>query len=67
MSLLDMPGTRRMSTRTMYQHMQEMVDRVARLENILTKEVVILDGPSQDTSTNIFEFRPPSSTFSTPS
>jgi len=47
--------------------MQEMVDRVARLENILTKDVTILDGPSQDTSTNIFEFSPPSSTFSKPS
>ncbi len=51
----------------MYRHMQEIVDRVARLENTLTKEVTILDGPSQDTSTNIFEFSPPSSTFSKPS
>jgi hypothetical protein len=47
--------------------MQEMVDPVARLGNTLIEEVVILDGPSQDTSTNIFEFNPPSSTFSEPS
>jgi hypothetical protein len=44
-----------------------MVDPVARLGNILTKEITILDGPSQDTSTNIFEFNPPSSTSSEPS
>jgi hypothetical protein len=30
----------------MYQHMQKMVDQVARLENTLTEEVTILDGPS---------------------
>ncbi len=59
-------GTRRVSRRTMYWHMQEMVDLVARLGNILTKEVIILDGLSQDTSTNIFEFSPPSSTSSKP-
>ncbi len=51
----------------MYRHMQEMVDPVARLGNTLTKEIVILDGPSQDTSTNIFEFSPPSSTSNEPS
>jgi hypothetical protein len=39
-------GTRRVSKRTMYRHMQEMVDRIARLENTLTEEVAILDGPS---------------------
>ncbi len=55
-------GTRRVSKRTMYQHMQEMADPVARLGNPLVEEVVILDGPSQDTSINIFEFSPPSST-----
>jgi len=47
--------------------MQEVVDPVARLENTLTEEVTILDGPSQNTSTNIFEFSPPSSTFNKPS
>jgi len=47
--------------------MQEMVDPVTRLGNSLTKEVAILDGPSQDTSTNIFEFNPPSSTSNEPS
>jgi len=47
--------------------MQEMVDQLARLENTLTEDVNILDGPSQDTSTNIFEFSPPSSSFSKPS
>ncbi len=60
-------GTRRVSTRTMYWHMQEMVDPVARLGNTLIEEVAILDGPSQDTSTNIFEFSPPSSTSNEPS
>ncbi len=44
-----------------------MVDLVIRLGNPLTEEVVILDGPIQDTSTNIFEFNPPSSTSSKPS
>jgi hypothetical protein len=39
-------GTCKVSKRTMYRHMQEMVDAVARLGNILTEEVVILDGPS---------------------
>jgi len=33
----------------------------------LVEEVAILDGPSQDTSTNIFEFSPPSSTSKEPS
>jgi hypothetical protein len=33
----------------------------------LIEEVVILDGPSQNTSTNIFEFNPPSSTSGEPS
>jgi len=33
----------------------------------LIEEVVILDEPSQDTSTNIFEFSPPSSTSREPS
>jgi hypothetical protein len=47
--------------------MQEMVDPIARLGDTLTKEVAILDGPSQDTSTNVFEFSPPSSTSSKPS
>jgi hypothetical protein len=47
--------------------MQEMVDLVARLGNTLTEEVAILGGPSQDTSTNIFEFSPPSSTSNKPS
>jgi hypothetical protein len=44
-----------------------MVDPVARLGNPLVEEVVILDGPSQDTSTNISEFTPPSSTSREPS
>jgi hypothetical protein len=44
-----------------------MVDPVARLEDTLIEEVVILDGPSQDTSTNIFEFSPPLPTSSKPS
>ncbi len=60
-------GTRRVSKRTMYWHMQKMVDPVARLGNPLVEEVAILDGPSQDTSTNIFEFSPPSSTSREPS
>jgi hypothetical protein len=47
--------------------MQEMVDPVARLGNPLVEEVAILDGPSQDTSTNIFESSPPSSTSREPS
>jgi hypothetical protein len=46
--------------------MQEMVDPIARLGDTLTKEVAILDGPSQDTSTNVFEFRPFSSISSEP-
>jgi hypothetical protein len=33
----------------------------------LIEEVVVLDGPSQDTSTNIFEFSPPSSASNEPS
>jgi hypothetical protein len=41
--------------------MQEIVDPVTRFRDTLIEEV-ILDGPSQDTSTNIFEFFPPSST-----
>ncbi len=60
-------GTCKVSKRTMYRHMQEMVDLVARLGNTLTEEVAILGGPSQDTSTNIFEFSPPSSTSNKPS
>jgi hypothetical protein len=44
-----------------------MVDLVTRLGDILTKEVIILDGPSQDTSTNSFESSPPSSTSNEPS
>jgi hypothetical protein len=36
------------------------------LGDTLTKEVVILDGSGQDTSTNVFEFSPPSSTSSEP-
>ncbi len=51
----------------MYRHMQEMVDPVARHGNHLVEKVVILDGPSQDTSTNIVEFNPPSSTSREPS
>jgi hypothetical protein len=47
--------------------MQEMVDPVARLGNPLVEKVAILDGPSQDTSTNIVEFSPPSSTSREPS
>jgi len=47
--------------------MQELVDLVARLGNPLVEEVAILDGPSQDTSTNIFEFNPPSSASREPS
>jgi hypothetical protein len=47
--------------------MQEMVDPVARLGNPLVEEVAILDGPSQDTSTNIFESSAPSSTSREPS
>jgi hypothetical protein len=39
-------GTRRVSKRTMYRHMQEMVDLVVRLGNLLVEEVVILDGLS---------------------
>ncbi len=46
----------------MYQHMQEMVDPITRLGDILTEKVVILDEPSQNTPTNIFEFSPLSST-----
>jgi hypothetical protein len=42
--------------------MQEMVDPVARLGNPLVEEVAILD-----TSTNIFEFSPLSSTSKEPS
>ncbi len=53
--------------RTMYQHMQEIVDPVARLGNTLIEEVVILDGLGHDTSKNIFEFNPLSSTSSKPS
>jgi len=60
-------GTRRVSKRMIYRHMQEMVDPVARLGNPLVEEVAILDGPSQDTSTNIFESSPPSSTSREPS
>jgi hypothetical protein len=41
--------------------MQEIVDPVTRFRDTLIEEV-ILDGPNQDTSTNIFEFFPPSST-----
>ncbi len=66
-SLLDMLGDSKGAQRTMYQHMQEMVDPIAKLGNTLTKEVGILDGLGQDTSTNIFEFSPPSSTSSEPS
>ncbi len=51
----------------MYHHMQEMVDPIARFGDTLTKEVVILDGPNQDTSTNVFEFSPLSSTSNEPS
>jgi len=46
--------------------MQEIVDPVTRLGNTLIEEVVILDGPSEDTSTTIFEFFPPSSTSNEP-
>jgi hypothetical protein len=46
--------------------MQEMVDLAVRLGDTL-KEEVILDRLGQDTSTNIFEFNPPSSTSSEPS
>ncbi len=60
-------GLCRVSRRTMYRHMQKIVDLVARLGDTLTKEVVILDGPGQDTSTNIFEFSPLSSTSNKPS
>jgi hypothetical protein len=60
-------GTRRVFRRTMYHHMQEMVDPIARFGDTLTKEVVILDGPNQDTSTNVFEFSPLSSTSNEPS
>jgi len=51
----------------MYQHMQEMVDPITRLGDTLIEEVAILDGPGHDTSTNIFEFSPPSSTSNKPS
>jgi len=37
------------------------------LEILSIEEVAILDGPSQDASTNIFEFSPPSSTSREPS
>jgi hypothetical protein len=47
--------------------MQEIVDLVARLGDTLTEEVAIWDGPSKDTSTNIFELSPLSSTSSKPS
>jgi hypothetical protein len=47
--------------------MQEMVDPITRLGDILIEKVAILDGPSQDKSTNIFEFNPLSSTFNEPS
>jgi hypothetical protein len=59
-------GTLRVSKRTTYRHMQEIVDPVTRFRNTLIEEVVILDGSSQDTSTNIFEFFPPSSTSNEP-
>ncbi len=39
-------GTRRVFRRTMYHHMQEMVDLIARLGDTLTKDVAILNGPS---------------------
>jgi hypothetical protein len=39
-----------------------MVDLVTKLGNTLIEEVAILDGVGQNTSTNIFEFSPPSST-----
>jgi hypothetical protein len=44
-----------------------MVDPIAKLGNTLIEEVVILDGLGQCTSTNIFEFSPPSSTSNKPS
>jgi hypothetical protein len=47
--------------------MQKIVDLVTRLGDTLTEKVAIMDGPSQDTSTNIFEFNPPSSTSNKPS
>ncbi len=37
---------RKVSKRVIYRHMQKMVDPITRLGNILTEEVVILDGTS---------------------
>ncbi len=51
----------------MYQHMQEILDLVARFRDTLTKEIIILDGLGYNTSTNIFEFSPPLSTSNKPS
>ncbi len=66
-SLLDMPRNSHGVQRTIYWHMQKTVDLVAKLENTLKEYVVILDGLGQDTSINIFEFNPLSSTSSEPS
>jgi hypothetical protein len=46
--------------------MQEIIDPVVRLGDTLIEKVVILDGLGQDTSTNIFEFYPCSSTSNKP-